>query len=216
MVLIFLLLLPLAFFCIRHLRVRRRERLSTLAGSLGFSFQAAPPQKALAPFRPFRLWRLGFDQAIRNLMHGELDRFELRVCDFEFIIGTISPKGPNQLWITRTPVLLRSMETQFPRFQVIPKCAEKAAQEESWSSQVDLGDAWLRTDASSGDRPLPSAVVDGLRRFGLLNVEANGDSLLLYEESDSALAVDDVRSMIDRAVELASFLTRPSGRSAVS
>lgn len=207
-VLLFAAVLPLALLCVRQLRAHRREHLRAVAVSLGCSFHAVPSQEAVDLFKPFRLWVFGFDQRIANLFHGRLDGFEVYVCDFGFTIGTISPKGPNQLRITRTPVLLKSAEAQFPRFQVIPKCAEKAGRELSCASHVDVGDARLCMDASSDYRALPSAVLAWLSRFRLLNVEAGGDSLLLYEEADCALAAEDVRPMIDRALELARLLTQ--------
>ncbi len=187
---------------------KRTRDLSVVACQLSFQFVPQGHDKFHQSLEEFHLATLGVRQRLSNLMHGKIERTDVVVFDYEYVI----PAGKNSRTVSQTVIWLQRRGTKRTEFALRPESFWNALG--TWIGHGDINfeshptfshDYLLRGDDEGAVRELfTEDVLTFYEQHSALSTEGAGNKLLVYR-SGVRLKPGDVGAFLKEALQLLSI-----------
>ena len=197
------------------LAAKRTREMSDVAHQLGFQFVPQGHDEFQQSLEEFHLATLGTRQKLSNLMHGRIERTDVAVFDYEYVI----PSGKHSRTVPQTVIWLQRRGTKRTEFALRPESFWNAIG--TWFGHGDINfeshptfshDYLLRGDDENAVRELfTDDVLTFYEQHSGLSTEGAGNKLLVYRD-EILLTPEDIKSFLKEALQLLSLLepTTPS------
>lgn len=187
---------------------KRTHDLSVVAQHLSFQFVPQGHDKFHQSLEEFHLATLGVRQRLSNLMHGKIERTDVAVFDYEYVI----PNGKHSRTVPQTVIWLQRRGTRRTEFALRPESFWNAIG--TWIGHGDINfeshpmfsrDYLLRGDDESAVRELfTDDVLTFYEQHSGLSTEGTGNKLLVYR-SGVRLEPEGIEAFLKEALLLLSL-----------